>query len=68
MEAFEVYSKKEKMEDKTSFFLCEPNNNSKFEIKEINRNNLIKIYDTLADPYNIINSVRFENDWNEEFD
>ena len=68
IEAIEVYSKKEKMEDKTSFFLCEQNNNFKFNIMEVNRNDLVKIYDTLANPYNTINSVRFENDWNEEFD
>lgn len=68
IEAIEVYSKKEKMEDKTSFFLCEQSNNFKFKINEINRNDLVKIYDTLANPYNTINSVRFENDWNEEFD
>lgn len=68
IEAFEVYSKRENMDEKTSFFLCEPDEKTKFNIHEVSRKNLRKIYDNLANPYNIINSVRFENDWKEEFD
>ena len=73
IEAFEVYSKREKMDDKTSFFLCDKqdeksNDYSKFDIINIGSDELQKIYNNLADPYEILNSIRFENQWSEDFD
>lgn len=73
IEAFEVYSKKENMVDKTSFFLCEKQDDksidfSKFNITSIGADELQKIYKNLADPYEILNAIRFENQWSEDFD
>lgn len=70
IEAFEVYSKKHTMNNKTSFFLSESidENNQKYNIKEIKCENLEILYDNLAEPYHVINKVRFDNDWNEEFE
>ena len=73
IEAFEVYSKRENMLDKTSFFLCDKcdkkdSDYSKFDITHISSYELVKIYRNLADPYEILNSIRFENQWLEDFD
>ena len=70
IEAIEVFSKKEKLEDKVSFFLTNPitDNKNKFDITEINKNSLNEIYDNLADPYHILNAIRFETDWRDEFE
>lgn len=70
IEAMEVYSKKEKMDDNVSFFLTKPmdENKKKFNISEIDMVNLKEIYENLADPYHILNSVRFETDWEDEFE
>lgn len=69
IEAFEVYSKKYNIDDKTSFFLSELDENSqKFNINEIKCENLEVLYDNLAEPYHIINKTRFDNKWNEEFE
>ena len=70
IEAFEVYSKKYNINDKTSFFLCESSDEThqKFNINEIKSENLEILYDNLAEPYHIINKVRFDNEWNEEFE
>ena len=73
IEAFEVYSQKYNMQNKTSFFLCEKQDEksddfSKFNISPVDINELQKIYDNLADPYEILNSIRFENKWKEDFD
>ena len=61
------------MVDKTSFFLCEKQDDksidfSKFNITSIGADELQKIYKNLADPYEILNSIRFENQWSEDFD
>ena len=73
IEAFEVYSKRENMINKTSFFLCDKQDEvsfdySKFNIVQIDSNELQKIYLNLADPYEILNSIRFENQWSKDFD
>ncbi|WP_407379040.1 AAA family ATPase [Methanobrevibacter sp.] len=70
IEAFEVYSKQYNVDNKTSFFLSEliDNNSQKFDIREIECENLEILYDNLAEPYHIINKVRFDNEWNEEFE
>ena len=70
IEAMEVFSKKEKIEDEISFFLTDSidDNENKFNLFEVNRDKLNKIYDNLADPYHILNSIRFEIDWEDEFE
>lgn len=73
IEAFEVYSKRENMQDKTSFFLCEQQNESpvnfpKFNINQIDVTDLQKLYNNLANPYETLNSIRFEDQWSEDFD
>lgn len=73
IEAFEVYSKRENMDNKTSFFLCDKQDEksidySKFDIIHIGSDELQKIYNNLADPYEILNSIRFENQWSDDFD
>lgn len=70
IEAIEVFSKKEKMEDEVSFFLTDSvnDNANKFNLFEVNRDNLNQVYDNLADPYHVLNSIRFEIDWENEFE
>ena len=67
IESMEVYSLTEKMEDKISFFFGENNADGKFNICEIERQNLNKVYDDLARPYNVLNSLRFQTEWDSEF-
>ena len=70
IEAMEVFSKKEKIEDEVSFFLTDSieDNENKFNLFEVKRDELNKIYDNLAEPYHILNSIRFEIDWEDEFE
>lgn len=67
IEALEVYSKKENMEDYVNFFMIQniDNNKSKFNIEEITREDLKILYDNLSNPFRIINNIRFENELNE---
>jgi len=67
IEALEVYSKKENMEDYVNFFMSQniDNNKSKFNIEEITREDLKILYDNLSNPFRIINNIRFENELNE---
>lgn len=67
IEALEVYSKKENMEDHVNFFISQKieDNKSKFNIEEIAREDLKILYDNLSNPFRIINNIRFENELNE---
>ena len=67
IEALEVYSKKEKLEDETFFYLCkEEEDNPTFNIKEVQKEDFDEIYKNLSKPYDIINDIRFENEWEDE--
>ena len=67
IEAFEVYSKKEGIEEDTNFYLCQSSDEDEnmFDIHFINRDDLKILYDNLSNPFRIINSVRFENELND---
>ena len=67
IEALEVYSKKEGIEDNTNFFMCEniDDNDNKFNIKQIEREDLKILYDNLSNPFRMINNIRFENELND---
>ena len=67
IEALEVYSKKEKIEEYTNFYLCKPVQDTEemFNIISVQRDNLREVYDNLSDPFRIINNIRFENELND---
>lgn len=67
IEALEVYSKKEDIEDKTNFYMCKSINDTqnKFDIVSFDRDDLKVLYDDLSNPFRIINNIRFENEIND---
>ena len=67
IEALEVYSKKEGIEDYTNFYICENIDKefSEFKISSINRDDLKTLYDNLSNPFRLINNIRFENELND---
>ena len=58
IEALEVYSKKEGIEEYTNFYMCQEINNefSEFNILSINRDDLKILYDNLSNPFRLINN------------
>ncbi|WP_296874457.1 AAA family ATPase [uncultured Methanobrevibacter sp.] len=67
IEALEVYSKKECIEEFTNFYLCDDLdfNGERFDIIPIQRDDLKTVYDNLSNPFRIINNIRFENELND---
>ena len=67
IEALEVYSKKEGIEDLTNFYMCESIDDelNEFNITHINREDLKILYDDLSNPFRVINNIRFDNEINE---
>lgn len=67
IEALEVYSKKEGIEDYTNFYMCESitDEHNEFNIISIDRDDLKIFYDNLSNPFRVINNIRFENDLND---
>lgn len=62
IEAIEVYSIKYGLKDETNFYLTEKDeNNTKFNVKKIEYENLHELYDNLGNPYDEIDKVRGEN-------
>ena len=60
IEAIEAYSLKYGLKDDTNFYLT-VNEGDKFNIININRKELYKIYDNLGDPYDIVDKIKAEN-------
>lgn len=58
VEAIEAYSKWYELENDTNFYLTKENNNGQFDINKVDRMDLSKIYDSLGDPYRIIDKIR----------
>ena len=67
IEALEVYSKKEEIEEDINFYICESINEfeTQFNISPIDRDELKTLYDNLSNPFRVINNVRFENELND---
>lgn len=67
IEALEVYSKKEGIEDFTSFFMTQniDENMDKFDMIQIEVDDLKILYDNLSNPFRTINNIRFENEIND---
>lgn len=61
IEALEVYSGKYGLIDESKFYLSCENENGKFDFEEINRDDLVILYNNLGDSYDVINKVRAEN-------
>jgi predicted ATPase len=63
IEAIEVYSASYDIRNDVNFYLSEAKEeNGKFNISKIDRNDLIKIYDCLGKPYDEIDKIRGEID------
>ena len=60
IESIEAYSLKYSLKDDTNFYLTIEDDN-KFNIVNIKRNELYKIYDNLGDPYDIVDKVKADN-------
>ena len=62
IEAIEVYSVKYGLKDKTNFYLTEEDEKSKkYNVRQIQFENLYEIYENLGDPYDILDEIRGEN-------
>lgn len=61
IEAIEVYSAKYGLSDETKFYLSKESESNKFDFEEIQRDDLVILYNNLGDPYNKINKTRAEN-------
>ncbi|RAP54811.1 MAG: hypothetical protein BZ137_00235 [Methanosphaera sp. rholeuAM130] len=61
IEAMEVYISKYDLENETSFYLTQKNDNNKYVFEEIPLQKLHRIYDNIGNPYEVINKVRYEN-------
>lgn len=67
IEAIETFCESENMIDKTNFYLCKFENQNTNNIKKINKEEIDKIYENLTYPYQILESIKFENNWKNEF-
>ena len=67
IEALEVYSKKEGIDDLTNFYMCKDIDEqfNEFNIIPIDREDLKLLYDNLSNPFRLINTIRFENELND---
>lgn len=61
IEALEVYSGKYGLVDESKFYLSCENENGKFDFEEMDRDDLVILYNNLGDPYDVINKVRADN-------
>jgi len=57
IEAIEVYSRYNDIQDDTNFYLTKKEENGKFIFDKIENNELKKIYQNLGDPYDIIDEI-----------
>lgn len=61
IEAIEVYSKYNDIQDETNFYITQKEENGKFIIDKIENNEIKKIYKNLGDPYDIIDEINGYN-------
>lgn len=61
IEALEVYSGKYGLVDESRFYLSCEKEKDKFDFEEVNRDDLVILYNNLGDPYDVINNVRAQN-------
>ena len=62
IEAMEVYSVKYGLKDETKFYLAEEDEKTeKYNVHQIQLDNLYEIYNNLGDPYDIVDEIRGEN-------
>ncbi len=61
IEALEVYSANHDLVDETQFYLSCEKEDGKFDFEEIDRDDLVILYNNLGDPYDTINKVRADN-------
>lgn len=61
IESIEVFSENFGLKKDVNFYLSEEVANGKYDIKEIDRYDLVDIYDSLGNPYDKINDIRMDN-------